>query len=52
MKTPTVVKPDIEDIIQQESDYGTCETTDGCTVEPDGHCEHGYPSWMLHLGLV
>ena len=52
MKTPTVVQPDIEDIIQQESDYGTSETTDGCTVEPDAYCEHGYPSWMLHLGLV
>lgn len=29
-----------------------CEATDGCTVEPDGTCEHGRPSWLLRLGLV
>jgi hypothetical protein len=26
--------------------------TDGCQVEPDGVCEHGYPSWLLYLGLI
>lgn len=27
---------------------GTTEATDGCTgIEPDGHCEHGCPSWVL-----
>ncbi|HUT15460.1 MAG TPA: hypothetical protein VMY98_04365 [Anaerolineae bacterium] len=31
---------------------GGCEATDGCWVEPDGHCEHGCPSWMLALGLI
>lgn len=25
---------------------------DECEVEPDGHCEHGSPSWLLHLGLM
>lgn len=29
-----------------------CEATDGCTVEPDGTCPHGRPSWLLRLGLV
>jgi len=28
------------------------EATDGCLVEPDGICEHGHPSWLLHLALV
>jgi hypothetical protein len=52
-KKPTVAQPNIEDIIQDEFDYGTCETTDGCCdIEPDGYCEHGHPSWMLYLGLI
>lgn len=29
-----------------------CEATDGCTVEPDGICEHGHPSWLLKMGLI
>jgi len=29
-----------------------CEATDGCIVEPDGHCEHGCPSWLLELGYM
>lgn len=29
-----------------------CEATDGCTVEPDGTCSHGYPSWLLALGVM
>ena len=28
------------------------EATDGCRVEPDGICEHGQPSWLLHLGSI
>lgn len=31
---------------------GDCEATDGCIVEPDGHCEHGKPSWLLKLGFM
>ena len=29
-----------------------CESIDGCTVEPDGECEHGFPSWLIALGLI
>jgi hypothetical protein len=29
-----------------------CEATDGCQVEPDGHCPDGHPSWLLVFGLV
>ena len=31
---------------------GVSEATDGCPVEPDGECPHGYPSWLLQLGLI
>ncbi len=29
-----------------------CEALDGCTVEPDGTCPHGAPSWLRTLGMV
>ena len=29
-----------------------CLATDGCTVDPQGECEHGYPSWLLYLGIL
>lgn len=28
------------------------EAADGCSVEPDGHCPHGYRSPLLVLGLI
>ena len=31
---------------------GVCEATDGCEVEPDGHCPHGCASWLIELGLI
>lgn len=40
---------DIEDIIL---DYSNAETADGCMVEPDGVCPHGYRSPLLILGLI
>lgn len=33
-------------------DEGVARATDGCRVEPDGHCEHGHSSWLLALGLI
>jgi len=27
-----------------------CE--EGCEVEPDGECPHGYPSLLIHEGLI
>ncbi len=38
--------------LREWMDKGGCEATDGCWVEPDGHCEHGCPSWMIVLGLI
>jgi len=31
---------------------GGCKAIDGCWVEPDGRCPHGYPSWMLALKII
>lgn len=28
------------------------ECADGCTVEPDGSCPHGYTSWLIVAGLI
>jgi hypothetical protein len=48
---PTVEAPDMATLHDMVTD-SVCETTDGCEAEPDGHCEHGYPSWLLHLGFI
>lgn len=29
-----------------------CKAIDGCWVEPDGSCHHGYPSWLSALWLI
>ena len=26
--------------------------SEGCEVEPDGHCPHGVPSLLLALGMI
>jgi hypothetical protein len=31
---------------------GATDCPDGCTVEPDGHCPHGYESAALTLGVI
>jgi hypothetical protein len=31
---------------------GIAKALDGCKVEPDGHCQHGAPSWLLALGYI
>ena len=49
---PTTDEPDLETLEEWMLD-GCCEATDGCSpIEPDGTCIHGYPSWLLHLGLI
>jgi hypothetical protein len=47
-----VSRPSLEELQRQVEEDGGCEATDGCWVEPDGHCEHGEPSWLLALGLI
>jgi hypothetical protein len=43
--------PDHETLAEWMNDCG-CESLDGCWVEPDGHCEHGLPSWLMALGMI
>jgi len=26
--------------------------SEGCDTEPDGHCEHGFPSVLLEMGMI
>ncbi len=48
---PTIEEPSLEEL-QEWVLNGECEATDGCWVEPDGICNHGYVSWLLYLGLM
>ncbi len=43
---------DMEDLEAIVFDYADAETVDGCIVEPDGKCPHGYSSPLLLLGLI
>ena len=50
--TPTVEVPSDEQVNRWMLDVEDVETTDGCTIdEPDGTCDHGYPSWLVQLGI-
>ena len=40
---------DIESMVFETMDI---ETADGCTVEPNGKCSHGYSSPLLILGYI
>jgi hypothetical protein len=46
VKVPSVAS------LERYSDDGICPAVDGCRVEPDGTCQHGYPSWLLVLGCI
>lgn len=46
-----VKKPSIKTLEKWSSDCG-CKTIDGCWVEPDGECEHGYPSWLIAMRII
>ena len=48
---PTTDVPSIEQLEFYLYD-GVSEATDGCSVEPDGCCTHGHPSWILILGSI
>ncbi|MCU7829550.1 MAG: hypothetical protein KZQ85_10830 [Candidatus Thiodiazotropha sp. (ex Myrtea sp. 'scaly one' KF741663)] len=39
-------------MLEEQHGDGQCEATDGCVVEPDGHCPHGKPSWLIKLGII
>ena len=48
---PTEPMPNDIELMEYVFD-GIALATDGCTVEPDGYCPHGYPSWLLQLGII
>ena len=50
-KKPTTRRPSITKL-EGMADDGIAKATDGCSVEPDGTCEHGHASWLLELGLI
>lgn len=49
---PTSDEPTMEELEQWMWEDGGCEATDGCWVEPDGICPHGYPSWFRYMGII
>ena len=44
-------KPSLGTLMRWSED-GVARAMDGCKVEPDGTCEHGYPSWILAIGCI
>ena len=48
---PRWFEPDHTTLMEWD-DEGGCETLDGCWVEPDGRCEHGFPSWLRWKGMI
>ena len=53
-KYPDAIKvhtPSMATLEEWDSEGG-CEAIDGCWVEPDGSCEHGFDSWLLALGCI
>jgi len=46
-------KPSFEQLKDWVLD-GICEARceENCIVEPDGHCPHGKPSWLLVMGYL
>lgn len=47
----TVYMPTMSDVRRWTFD-SVCEALDGCTVEPDGRCPHGAPSYLIALGMM
>ena len=48
----TVSRPSMDELEDIVFDRIMPYATDGCDVEPDGHCGHGHQSWLLKLGLI
>lgn len=47
-----VCKPPCTSKLETWNDEGGCKALDGCWVEPDGECEHGFPSWLRALNMI
>lgn len=49
--TGTQKKPS-QKTLERWLEDGIAKATDGCAVDLDGTCIHGYPSWLLRLELI
>ena len=51
---PRLEPPDLDTLMRWMHDDGGCEAACPyrCWTEPDGHCPHGKPSWLLVMGLI
>lgn len=49
-----MTQDELLEIAEEAMDSGICPTNcpEGCVVEPDGTCPHGYDSIMLEAGLI
>ena len=54
IKYPSAIKVKVPSIGTLEKWNSECfsKTPDGCKVEPDGSCEHGYVSWLRIMGMI
>jgi len=53
-KFPTAIKVNVPNMqtLKKWTYKGSCKAPDGCIVEPDGNCSHGFDSWLLILGYI
>jgi hypothetical protein len=54
---PTIAPPTQDEVLDQLEDAVMdrevhFETSDGCTTDQDGTCEHGHPTWLVRAGLI
>ena len=47
----TTAEPSLRTMNDWEA-KGMAKAVGGCKVEPDGHCQHNAPSWLLVLGYI
>jgi hypothetical protein len=53
-KYPSAIKAKLPSygVMEKWNFDGVARTPDGCKVEPDGDCPHGYPSWLKVIGII
>ena len=56
-KSPNAAEQLLATIVQDEfadldDEMGATDCSEGCQVEPDGHCPHGYESAGLTLAAI
>ena len=50
--TECLCPPSVDELGDMVCDVDWPTATDGCRVDPDGHCPLGCPSWLLVFGLI